>query len=116
MFEGVVPGIFWHGSWVNPDTMDLGKTECRRPPCACHLAATSSVPCMLLTTPTLLGECGPGLRLGQGTMPLTSESSYNKTILLLGFTGFPGGSQWILGLPLVDVELIHLLYMLAGCI
>lgn len=81
--------------------------ECRRLLGTCPLAAALYVPCMLLTTLTLLGECGPGLRLGQVAMPFTSESSSYKTILLLGFTVFPGGSQWILGLCLVDEELIH---------
>lgn len=60
--------------------------ECRHLPCTCHyLAVTSYVPCMLLTTPTLLGECGPGLRQGQAIRCFTSESSYHKTLLLLGF-------------------------------
>lgn len=97
MFAGAVPGIFWHGSWVNPDTMDLGKTECRRPPCACHLAATSSVPCMLLTTPTLLGECGPGLKLGQGTVPLHQNQVITRPFyfwVLLG-SQVEAGGFWV---------------------
>lgn len=24
---GEAPGIFWHGSWVNPGTLGLGKME-----------------------------------------------------------------------------------------
>ena len=29
---------------------------------------------------------------------------------------FPGGSQWVLGLNFIDMELINLLYMMAGWI
>lgn len=44
------------------------------------------LPCMLLTTPALLGECGPGLRLGHVAMPfhcdhVTARPYYVRVLL-----------------------------------
>lgn len=74
---------------VNLGTLGLGKMEnvdIYLAPAIIWLPPRMSPACFLPHLP-LLGECGPGLRWGQDIIRcFTSESSYHKTLLLLGFT------------------------------